>query len=112
MVNSQKTKINLEIAEIELEETENIVLLNFEKIKNQYYLSIENYFTAQENLLLAKKIEEKNQIKFYEGITGSFELREAQLQLYSAQSNYLKSMIEVINKKSELDIIINSPKNN
>ena len=112
MVNSQKTKINLEIAEIELEETENIVLLNFEKIKNQYNLSIENYFTAQENLLLAKKIEEKNQIKFYEGITGSFELREAQLQLYSAQSNYLKSMIEVINKKSELDIIINSPKNN
>ena len=54
----------------------------------------------------------KNQIKFYEGLSSSFELREAQLQLFSSQSNYLNSMIKVINKKSELDIVINSPKKN
>ena len=80
--------------------------------KNEYSLSIDNYFTAKENLSLARKIEEKNQIKFYEGLSSSFELREAQLQLFSSQSNYLNSMIKVINKKSELDIVINSPKKN
>ena len=112
VANSQKSKLNLEQAEIELEETKNKVILNLEKLKNEYSLSIDNYFTAKENLSLARKIEEKNQIKFYEGLSSSFELREAQLQLFSSQSNYLNSMIKVINKKSELDIIINSPKKN
>ena len=104
---SQKARITLEQAEIGLKETRRKIQLNFQKLKNEYSLSVENYFSAKENLSLAERIEEKNQIKFFEGITGSFELREAQLQLYSAQSSFLKSMSEVINKKSELETIIN-----
>jgi len=34
-------------------------------------------------------------------------LRQAQLQLYSSQQEYLQSMIEVINKKAEFKKIAN-----
>jgi outer membrane protein TolC len=72
-------------------------------------LAVENYFTKKENLDLASRIEEKNQIKYFEGVTSSFELREAQLQLYSAQNNYIKAIQNVIQKKISLETLLNIP---
>ena len=69
---------------------------------------MENYFTNKENLALAGRIEQKNQIKYFEGIASSFELREAQLQLYSAQNNYLRSIQDVIQKKLYLETLLNT----
>ena len=60
-------------------------------------------------MLPATRIEKKNQLKYFEGVTSSFELREAQLQLYSAQNNYIKSIQEVIQKKLSLQTILNTP---
>jgi outer membrane protein TolC len=56
---------------------------------------------------LATNIEHKNALKYKEGMASSFELRQAQLQLYSSQQEYLQSMIEVINKKAEFKKIAN-----
>ena len=47
-------------------------------------------------------------VKFKEGLSSSFEFTEAQRQLYSAQQNYLQSMIDVITKKTALDKITNN----
>jgi outer membrane protein TolC len=57
---------------------------------------------------LAGRIEQKNQTKYFEGIASSFELREAQLQLYSAQNNYLRSIQDVIQKKLYLETLLNT----
>ena len=62
---------------------------------------------SKENLGLAERIENKQQIKFKEGISSSFEFTEAQRQLYAAQQDYLQAMIEVISKKATLDKISN-----
>ena len=62
---------------------------------------------SKENLRLAERIENKQQIKFKEGISSSFEFTEAQRQLYAAQQDYLQAMIEVISKKATLDKISN-----
>ena len=48
----------------------------------------------------------KNQIKFLEGLISALELRQAQIQLYTIQNELLQSMIEVINKKTNLEIIL------
>ena len=58
------------------------------------------------NVKLAEKIEKKNQIKFLEGLISGLDLRQAQIQLYSIQNQLLQSMLEVINKKTNLDIIL------
>ena len=103
-----RAKIALEKAKTQLNEAEEQIRLQLENSKSNYILSIEQYETSKQNLNLAERIENKNQIKYNEGLASSFELRQAQTQLYDAQQNYLQSMVEVINKKTELETILNN----
>lgn len=104
---NQQAKIAFEQAETQLTEAEQMLKLQFESSKSDYDYSIEQYATSKSNLKLAERIENKQQVKFKEGLSTSFEFTEAQRQLYSAQQNYLQSMIDVINKKTALDKITN-----
>ena len=106
---SQKVKIAVSQAETELTETKERISIEIQAAENDYKLAVENYFTNKENLRLATRIEQKNQTKYFEGVASSFELREAQLQLYSAQNNYIKSIQEVIQKKLSLETLLNLP---
>ncbi len=103
-----RAKIALEKARTQLSETEQSIRLQHKTAKSNYLFSIEEYETASENLALAERIEHKNQIKYTEGLASSFELRQAQTQLYTAQQEYLQSMVEVINKKTELETVLNN----
>ena len=103
-----RAKIALEKAKTQLNEAEEQIRLQLESSKSNYILAIEQYETAKSNLNLSERIEKKNQIKYTEGLASSFELRQAQTQLYDAQQNYLQSMVEVINKKTELETILNN----
>lgn len=104
---TQQAKIAYEQAKTDLKQTEQQLLLEFETAKNEYQYSLEQYNVSKENLRLAERIEKKQGIKFKEGISSSFELTEAQRQLYTAQQNYLEAMVGVINTKTALDKIIN-----
>ena len=111
-VNSQKAKISMQQAETKLNETQYRIRMEIETALNDYQLAIENYFTEKENLGLAERIENKNQVKYFEGMAGSFELRQAQLQLYSSQSKYLSSIQNLIERKINLETLINSTNDN
>jgi outer membrane protein TolC len=104
---TQRAKIALEKAKTQLEEAEQMISLQHKQARSNYILAIETYQTSKENLALAERIERKNEIKYSEGIASSFDLRQAQSQLYTAQSEYLQAMIDVINKKTELENILN-----
>jgi outer membrane protein TolC len=104
-----QAKIALENADIRLEETKQRLSLLAEKAKSEYQLSIENYSTAQRNVGLAGRIEKKQRIKFFEGISSSFDLLQAQNQLYAQQQNYIQSMLDVIAKKATLENALNLP---
>ena len=105
---TQRAKIALEKAKTELTETEERLKLQLERAKSNYILAIEEYETSKQNLGLAQRIEKKNEIKYQEGLASSFELNQAQRQLYTAQNNYLQSMVDVINSKRELQTILNN----
>lgn len=104
---TSRAKIALEKAKTQLTQAQEQIRLQLKNSKNNYILAIEQYETAKSNLNLAERIENKNQIKYTEGLASSFELRQAQTQLYDAQQGYLQSMVEVINKKTELETILN-----
>lgn len=106
---TKQAKIALETADIRLEETKQRLNLLAEKAKSEYQLSIENYNTAKKNVGLAERIEKKQRIKFFEGISSSFDLLQAQNQLYSQQQNYIQSMLDVISKKASLENALNLP---
>lgn len=106
----QRAKIEWDVAKNNLIIKENQLALEFKNAKNEYQLAIDTYDNKQQNLALAKKIEKKNTIKYKEGIASSFDLRQAQTQLYSSQQEYLQSIIDVINKKAELKNLLNIQK--
>lgn len=105
-----RAKIAFEQAKTQLTEAEEQIRLQLESAKSNYIMAIEQYETSKENLALAERIENKNQIKYSEGLASSFELRQAQTQLYDAQQGYLQSMVEVINNRTELETILNDKK--
>ena len=105
---TQQRKLEYAQALLDLERTENEVKRQINMAKSEYEFSIENYENSVRNLELAERIENKNQIKFFEGIASSFELTEAQRQLYSAQQEYLQSMLDVITAKAELENLLDN----
>ena len=102
-----QARIALETADVRLEETKQRLSLMAQKAKNEYQLSVENYTTAKRNLRLSERIEKKQRIKFFEGISSSFDLLQAQNQLYTQQQNYVQSMLDVIAKKVALENALN-----
>mgnify|MGYP001057152564 CR=1 FL=1 len=109
---TQQAKIELDKATTQLNELEQQLILQLESAKSDYNFNIEELETSKQNLNLAERIEKKQQIKFFEGISTSFELTEAQRQLYTMQQNYLQAMLNVISSKATLDNALNIPINN
>lgn len=105
---TQRARINLEKAKDDLTETEQKIKMQIASAKSDYQFAIEDYQNKKQNLNLAERIEAKNQTKFFEGIGSSFELRQAQTQLYAAQQEFLQAMLDVINKKAALETILNT----
>jgi outer membrane protein TolC len=59
----------------------------------------------------ASRVREKTLIKYREGVAGSFELTQAENQLLDAQSQYVQSMIQLINAHSALNKILGNYNN-
>jgi len=104
-----KARIALESADVKLIEIKQRLNLNAQKAKNEYQLSIQNYNTARRNVDLSERIEKKQRTKFFEGISSSFDLLQAQNQLYTQQQNYVQSMLDLIAKKAALETALNRP---
>ncbi len=108
-VASQRTRIALDQAKTDLEQTKQQIKLDLTTAQSNYQFAIENYENSKKNLALAERIEGKNQVKFTEGLSTSFDLRQAQTQLYTAQQQYFQSMLTLINEKANLETVLNIP---
>ncbi len=105
---TQQAQIELDKAKTNLTETEQKLKLFYQNAKSDYEYSIEQYNSSKESLGLAERIELKQQIKFKEGLSSSFDFTEAQRQLYASQQSYLQTMVDVINKKAALEKVIST----
>ncbi|RZS98979.1 TolC family protein [Aquimarina brevivitae] len=106
---TQQAKIALEQSRTELRKAEEQIQLQYDKASSDFKQAIDNYEAAKKNLALAERIENKNQIKYTEGLASSFDLRQAQLQLYSSQQQVLQAKLSIINNKAALETILNLP---
>ena len=104
---TQRAKIEIEKSQNILDETKKNLNLEVEKTRSDYNYAINNYNSVKKNVMLAESIEKKNKIKFKEGIASSFELRQAQNQLYSTQNEYLEATLKLIENKINLEILLN-----
>ena len=109
---TQKARLNLEKSNEDLDGTANKVKLEINIATSDYEFAVEDYEIKKNALDLSKNIATKNEIKFFEGLTTSFDLSQAQRQLYIAQQDYLQSMLNILLKGVDLESLINTPLKN
>ena len=109
---AQRARLNLEKSKEDLYDTANKLKLQINTAMSNYEFAVEDYEIKKNALDLSKNIATKNEIKFFEGLTTSFDLSQAQRQLYIAQQDYLQSMLNIILKRIDLETITNTSLNN
>ncbi len=107
---TKQAKLAFQQAETSHNENSQRIQLAYDQAKNNFDFSIDNVHALKDNLNLAERIEKKNQIKFTEGLSSSFDLRQAQTQLYSAQQEYLNAQLTLIQNAAKLQTILNIKK--
>ena len=100
---TQQAKLEFEKAQTQLTEAEQMLQLQFQKAKSDLEFNLAEYTTTKNSLDLAERIERKQQIKFKEGLSTSFEFSEAQRQLYAEQQKHLQSMVNIITSRAALE---------
>ena len=103
----QQAKLALEQSKNQAADVAQELLLEESRLRSEVQFNLENLQTTAYNLALATSIEQKNQIKFKEGLVSSFTLRQAQTQLYDAQNNYLTAMQQLVVSKTSLSLLLN-----
>jgi outer membrane protein TolC len=104
---TQQAKINLMQSEIKKNEISENLKLQVNTAKNRYQFSLDQYQTSKNNLVLAESIANKEQIKFFEGLSSSIDLTNTQNQLFGSQQDYIQSILEIIQSKVELENALN-----
>ena len=103
----RNSKIELKKSIIKNEETKELLNIEYQKIKANYYFSVNNFNSLKANLELAEKILNKNIIKYKEGLTSSFDLTQKYQQLYQIQQEYLQSCSDLVNNRTQLKLFVN-----
>lgn len=90
-----------------------------EQAKEGFYLQLENakqdlkykyqrFLNEKEALVFAETIRNKTQIKFKEGVSGSFDVAQAENQYLDSQRNYINSMLEYLVARTTLSQLLNT----
>jgi outer membrane protein TolC len=99
-INYSKAQNNLSIMEDQLKLQEKQYRYNLQS-------SLENYATQSENRAVALRVYESFTRKFEQGIATSLDITQANGNYLDAESNYMSSILEVLNAKVQLDKLMN-----
>ena len=103
----KQAQLELEKADEDLKQVSDQTKLAHNQALTDYEFSLNNYDNTSRSLSLAERIENKEQVKFKEGLGTSFDLTNAQNQLYSKQYEQLQAMYEVVINKTKLENVLN-----
>ncbi|MFV0531069.1 MAG: TolC family protein [Flavobacteriales bacterium] len=103
----QQAKIELEKAYVTNTQLEEQLELEVRTQRTSYENSVETYYVSKDNMKLAEKIYKKERIKYFGGISTSNDLRVSENQYYNTQSDYVTSVLNLINAKIALDKALN-----
>ncbi len=82
--------------------------VEFIQYKYDFANAIEKYRSDRKNLELSEKVVRVTKIKYDEGLTSSLELTQVNNQYLQALTNYTSSMVELLNAKIKIDLLMNN----
>ncbi|MCD4666177.1 MAG: TolC family protein [Bacteroidales bacterium] len=75
-------------------------------LRSEFYNALMVYNNKQKSLEIAKKIYKKTEIKYIEGISSSMDLLQAHNQFLTAESDYIKSIFNLLETKLTLEKLL------
>ena len=79
---------------------ENSLTLELENARRSYLNAAERVENQQKNVVLAQRIYDNTQTKYKAGVGSSFEVTQAQQELYSAQQNLMQAQYDQLSAKT------------
>ncbi len=102
----QRAEINSEKASIRRVDFENAMEMEVRNARIAYINARDASISRSDAMDLAQSIYDVTQIKYREGVGSSVELTQAESELYTAQTNYINALYELIVAKTDLDIAL------
>ena len=104
----QQSSIELKQAENTKRKVEQALALQFSQTKSELKSNYHIFNNNKKNMTLSQEIFDKTLEKYKEGISSNLELIQVHNQYLSSQSEYFKSMADLLNSKNSLDRLLNN----
>ena len=98
----QRAEISRDQVMLQKSTYQRLINLEVETARATYTSAIQRLEDREKNLALAQRIYDTTQIKYREGVGSSLEVNQAEQALYTAQSNRLQSLFELLQARIEL----------
>ncbi|MFO7670850.1 MAG: TolC family protein [Bacteroidales bacterium] len=103
-----QARINYDMAQNNLSIMEDQLNLQEKQYRYNLQSSLENFATQKENREVALRVYESFTRKFEQGMANSLDITQANGNYLEAESNYMTSLMEVLNAKLQLDKLMNN----
>jgi outer membrane protein TolC len=103
MANVKQAKIDKLKTENDFENFKAAAELQFRASRTQFESAVVDAANTQRTLELSKKIFNKNQVKYKEGLGSSFELVQSESEFSQNQLKAIQSALNLLNSKADLD---------
>jgi outer membrane protein TolC len=103
----QQAKYQLQKIRNSKKQVEEGLQLQYTQAKSEFSDALENSKTNVTNVQLARKIYNKATIKYKEGLIASLELIQLHNQYLNAEATYIRTMVDLLNAKTKLDVVLN-----
>ncbi len=104
----QQARIELERAENRVAQAKEGAQLEITTARNNMIYAIDNYQTSIETRELSKRIYDKTQIKYNEGISSSSELIQVKNQYLETQGKYVEAVVNLLLSSNALNKALNN----
>jgi len=103
----KKTEVEVQRLTDMVSMTKEAVQLEYNTATTELSFSKKNMTQAKANLELAKSILDKEQVKYREGLSNSFNITQRNQQVINAQSAYVMAAISHMNAQTKLNKVLN-----
>lgn len=103
-----QARINLNKSTNTREQVGETLLMAVQQVRGDFQTAFESYSTESLNVELSEKIYQKTLVKFREGVASSLDVTQAHNQYLDAVNAYTTAVLEVLNAKTALEIILSN----
>ena len=103
----EQAKIDVNKVELSRQQVERELQINADRAKSDYLFALQQYQNSKQNWELAKRIYLNTEEKYREGMSSSTDLTQANNQLEESQGDYVRSALQLIQAKAELNKALN-----